>query len=153
MVSSFPRRLFLAFRPFIESFKSSTTQRSREFPPSNWHKVYSSFPNLLSHEFLNSERVALEALKAAGWNLQRSLDSYFNHENSRAPVRGGSSRLDKRNLERLWTRYRAPHEDRILAEGVSQFCEDLQVNPTDIALVKRLKTELYFCLFCTLVSV
>eukprot|EP00210_Caulerpa_lentillifera_P004409 g4206.t1 len=81
-----------------------------------------------------NERVALEALKAAGWNLQRSLDTYFNQDSNRAPVRG-SSKIDRRSLERLWARYRAPNEDRILAEGVSQFCEDLQVNPTDISLL------------------
>lgn len=32
-----------------------------------------------------------------------------------------------------------PHSDMVLAEGISKFCEDLGVEPTDIVLVRGLR--------------
>ena len=49
--------------------------------------------------------MALDALKNAGFNLQRSLDTYFNNSNTRAPVRS-ASRTDKRSIDRLWNKYK-----------------------------------------------
>ena len=95
--------------------------------------------------------MALDVLKSAGWNLQRSLDTYFNNSNARAPVRS-ASKTDKRSIDRLWNKYRGtvkwrrshtshsfldPDGDMMSAHGVGQFCEDLDVDPSDISLVSQ----------------
>lgn len=77
-----------------------------------------------------SEKTAIDYLKLESWVLQNSIDAYYTNP----PVRS-NPKTDKRAIEKLWVRYKDPHEDVMRAEGVAQFVEDLKVDPTDVAVL------------------
>eukprot|EP00245_Coleochaete_scutata_P003294 TRINITY_DN1480_c0_g1_i1.p1 TRINITY_DN1480_c0_g1~~TRINITY_DN1480_c0_g1_i1.p1 ORF type:complete len:260 (-),score=49.30 TRINITY_DN1480_c0_g1_i1:41-820(-) len=78
-----------------------------------------------------SEKQAFAALKAADWKIEGAFDYYYN---SQAPA-AKPPPPDSRILERLYAKYRDHHSDTILAEGVQQFCDDLQVDPSDVVML------------------
>ena len=45
--------------------------------------------------------------------------------------------INTKAIEELFMKYKDPDDDRILAEGVSQFCDDLGVDPFDIVMVSE----------------
>ncbi|AQK83396.1 Defective in cullin neddylation protein [Zea mays] len=66
-----------------------------------------------------SEKVALQALKASDWHLEGAFDFFY----SQPQV----SVVNTRHLEDIFNRYKEPDADMIMVEGISQFCNDLQV--------------------------
>ncbi|KAL5647712.1 hypothetical protein ACJX0J_042067, partial [Zea mays] len=66
-----------------------------------------------------SEKVALQALKASDWHLEGAFDFFY----SQPQV----SVVNTRHLEDIFNRYKEPYADMIMVEGISQFCNDLQV--------------------------
>lgn len=77
-----------------------------------------------------TEKVAIEYLKSESWNLQNAIDSYYI-----SPPAMPAPRIDKKAIERLWLKYRDSQRDVMLAEGIGQLCEDLQVDPADVAML------------------
>uniref|UniRef100_A0A804PWQ7 Defective in cullin neddylation protein n=1 Tax=Zea mays TaxID=4577 RepID=A0A804PWQ7_MAIZE len=73
-----------------------------------------------------SEKVALQALKASDWHLEGAFDFFY----SQPQV----SVVNTRHLEDIFNRYKEPDADMIMVEGISQFCNDLQVDPQDIVM-------------------
>ncbi|CAD7698470.1 unnamed protein product [Ostreobium quekettii] len=77
-----------------------------------------------------TEKTAIEYLRAESWNLQNAIDFYYT-----SPPAMPAPKIDRKAIERLWAKYRDAQGDTMLAEGISLFCEDLQVDPTDVALL------------------
>lgn len=75
-----------------------------------------------------SEKAAMQALKASDWNLEGAFEYFY----SQPPFRPA---IDSRHLEELYLRYKDPFCDMILADGISVFCDDLQVEPGDIVML------------------
>ncbi|KAG0580802.1 hypothetical protein M758_4G205000 [Ceratodon purpureus] len=75
-----------------------------------------------------NEKAALIALKASDWNLEGAFEIFFNQP----PVRPIT---DARHLEEFYLRYKDAYSDTILVDGVSAFCDDLQVDPGDVVML------------------
>ncbi|XP_057473894.1 uncharacterized protein LOC130762239 isoform X3 [Actinidia eriantha] len=76
----------------------------------------------------SSEKVALQALKASDWHLEGAFDVFY----SQPLVK---SYADTRHVEALYKRYKDPHVDMILVDGITLLCNDLQVDPQDIVML------------------
>lgn len=77
----------------------------------------------------SGDAAALRALEAAGWSVEGAFDVIFASQ-------AAAPRVDTEELERLFDKYKAEHEPtKILAEGVGALCEDLEVDPSDIAVL------------------
>ncbi|XP_076936237.1 uncharacterized protein LOC143603287 [Bidens hawaiensis] len=85
------------------------------------------------HQFMTitgtSEKVALTTLKASDWHLDGAFDVFY-----RQPHVNKSS-IDARNIEELYNKYKDPYADMIMADGISNLCSDLQVDPQDIVML------------------
>ncbi|GAA5987880.1 hypothetical protein JCM11641_003519 [Rhodosporidiobolus odoratus] len=69
-------------------------------------------------------------LKAAGWRLDRAMDTYFS-VTSKASAQVPSASVLK-NLDTLWAQYRdASTPDEIAMEGTMRYCEDIGVDPEE----------------------
>mmetsp|Transcript_4791 Transcript_4791/g.8693 ORF Transcript_4791/g.8693 Transcript_4791/m.8693 type:complete len:252 (-) Transcript_4791:144-899(-) len=78
-----------------------------------------------------SERIALDCLTASGWSVEGGIEYFFTNAHSKAAVPATNAKA----LEELYMRYKDPNDTMILAEGVGQFCEDLEVDPSDVVLL------------------
>lgn len=81
----------------------------------------------------SSEKIATDCLKQTGWSAEAAIDYFYSSgfANS-APASGG---LDLRGIEALYQRYKEPSEEQIAVDGITKFCEDLEVDPTDIVVL------------------
>lgn len=77
-----------------------------------------------------SDKQAADCLKAAGWSVEGGIEVFYS-----SGMHAQVSSLDTRQLEALYKAYKDENEDLIMAEGVSQFCEDLGVDPSDIIML------------------
>ena len=94
------------------------------------------------------ERTAMMCLSQNDWRLDMAMDDYFqNPEKYSQPgaFRQQARAVDKRKIGQLFDTYRdSPSEDKMLAEGMSRFLDDLQVDPTSLLvliLAWRFKAE------------
>lgn len=76
-----------------------------------------------------SEKVATQALKASDWHLDGAFDIFYSQPQPK------SSFADTRHIEELYNRYKDPYADMIMADGISNLCNDLQVDPQDIVML------------------
>lgn len=68
--------------------------------------------------------------QAGGWAVEAAVDIFFTSGmSSGAAAPPPAPSANARALEALYQRYKDPHGDMILAEGVGKFCEDLRVSP------------------------
>ncbi|CAD6242441.1 unnamed protein product [Miscanthus lutarioriparius] len=74
-----------------------------------------------------SEKAALQALKASDWHLEGAFDVFYSQPQIAV--------ANTRHLEELYNRYKEPDADMIMVEGISQLCNDLQVDPQDIVML------------------
>ncbi|KAG8072362.1 hypothetical protein GUJ93_ZPchr0006g44553 [Zizania palustris] len=74
-----------------------------------------------------SEKVALQSLKASDWHLEGAFDVFYSQPQVAV--------TNFRRLEELYNRYKEPDAEMIMVEGISQLCEDLQVDPQDIVML------------------
>lgn len=63
--------------------------------------------------------------------MQRAFEHHFTSSHKRR------SKVNMKAIEELFQKYKDKDDDRILAEGVGQFCEDLEVEPEDIVMVRH----------------
>eukprot|EP00246_Nothoceros_aenigmaticus_P012694 TRINITY_DN4054_c0_g1_i2.p1 TRINITY_DN4054_c0_g1~~TRINITY_DN4054_c0_g1_i2.p1 ORF type:complete len:258 (+),score=35.22 TRINITY_DN4054_c0_g1_i2:203-976(+) len=75
-----------------------------------------------------SEKAALAALKSSDWNLEGAFEYFYNQPPSRPAT-------DPRHVEELYLRYKDPQSEMVLVDGVSLFCDDLQVDPGDVVML------------------
>ncbi|KAL5719727.1 hypothetical protein ACHQM5_012692 [Ranunculus cassubicifolius] len=73
-----------------------------------------------------SEKAALQALKAGDWQLEAAFDIFYSQPQSK------TSTTNSRHLEELYSKYKDPYADMIMADGITLLCNDLQVDPQDI---------------------
>jgi DCN1-like protein 1/2 len=83
--------------------------------------------------------LAAECLAAAEWGLERAVDLFYS-SGLAARAAAGRPRADAAALRALFERYAdagaaAAGEPAILAEGIFKLCEDLEVEPEDVALL------------------
>lgn len=81
------------------------------------------------------EHTGINCLTQNEWRLDMATDNFYQDplkyfvEAPRAPV-------DKRKVDSLFNKYRnSMDEDKMLAEGVSRFCEDVGLDPTSITVL------------------
>ncbi|XP_032218578.1 DCN1-like protein 1 [Nematostella vectensis] len=81
-----------------------------------------------------NERTAITCLNQHDWRLDVASDNYFQN-----PERYDTESrviLDKKKLSSLFDRYKEPDEDdKILAEGISHFCQDLSLDPASLKVL------------------
>jgi len=76
--------------------------------------------------------------QAGGWAVDAAVDIFFTSSmSSGAAPPAPAPSANARALEALYQRYKDPHGDMILAEGVGKFCEDLRVSPAAGCLPAR----------------
>lgn len=66
------------------------------------------------------------------WTAQRAFEHHFTSSHyKRRP------NVNMKAIQELYQKYKDKDDDLILAEGVGQFCEDLEVEPEDIVMVRH----------------
>ncbi|CAH1782435.1 unnamed protein product [Owenia fusiformis] len=73
------------------------------------------------------EKTAINCLSQCDWKLELSVDNYY--QNPDRFNKEPKATLDRKRLEQLYLKYKDPHEDKITAEGIMKFLEDLHLNP------------------------
>jgi len=74
------------------------------------------------------ETTAIYCLTLHEWKLDIAVDNYFQLPDRYC--REPKQTLDRRKIEALFNKYKDPHEDdKITAEGMMKFLEDLSLNP------------------------
>lgn len=77
-----------------------------------------------------NEKGAIACLSSHDWKLDLAVDNYFQAPERYNSEPSRSAAVDRKKLEALWQRYRDPHEDdKMTADGVMKFLEDLSLNP------------------------
>jgi len=76
-----------------------------------------------------SDKIATDCLRQANWSTEVAIELFYSSGLQ------ASAALDTGAIEKLFLHYKAPHDDMILAEGISKFCEDLGVDPSDIIML------------------
>lgn len=75
-----------------------------------------------------SEKVAIQTMKTHDWHLEGALEAFYNEGNAKAVQ-------EKNRWEVLFNKYKDPKADMIMADGISNLCNDLQVEPQDIVML------------------
>ncbi|XP_048494851.1 uncharacterized protein LOC104906365 isoform X2 [Beta vulgaris subsp. vulgaris] len=75
-----------------------------------------------------SEKVAHQALKAGDWHLEGALDVFYSQPQIK-------SFTDSKHLEELFNQYKDPYGDMIMADGITNLCNDIKVDPQDIVML------------------
>nr|XP_002129309.2 DCN1-like protein 1 [Ciona intestinalis] len=77
-----------------------------------------------------SEKSAISCLAKHDWRLDIASDSFFSEPESYV-VSDRRSHVERRKLEALFNALKDPLDpDKVGVEGISKFCEELQVEPT-----------------------
>lgn len=72
-----------------------------------------------------SEKSAIQHLKNNDWDFQLAVGEYYSQEHA----------TEKNRCEVLFNKYKDPNVDMIMADGISNLCNDLQVDPQDIVML------------------
>ncbi|KAJ8568402.1 hypothetical protein K7X08_027935 [Anisodus acutangulus] len=75
-----------------------------------------------------SEKVAIQTVKTKDWHLEGALEAFYSQEHIKEAT-------EKNPWEVLFNKYKDPNVDMIMADGISNLCNDLQVNPDDIVML------------------
>ncbi|KAM7269802.1 hypothetical protein ACFE04_025299 [Oxalis oulophora] len=91
-----------------------------------------------------NEKAALQALKTSDWHLEGAFDVFYSQPQIKTYT-------DTRQLEELYNRYKGKYhfplsgtaicsiayqyQDMILVDGITLFCNDIQVDPQDIVML------------------
>lgn len=75
-----------------------------------------------------NEKASFQSFKGRDWHLEGAFDVFYNQPQIKTFT-------DSRYLERLYNRYKDPHVDMVLVDGITLLCNDLQVDPQDIVML------------------
>ena len=80
-----------------------------------------------------SSKVAVECLSLSNWGVEPAIEYYYT---SGIAASMGPT-IDRAALRQLFLRYKDPDSDppAVLAEGIMKLCEDLGIEPEDIAIL------------------
>ncbi|GFR46472.1 hypothetical protein Agub_g8049 [Astrephomene gubernaculifera] len=81
----------------------------------------------------SSEKLANDCLKSTGWGVEQAIDYFYT--SGLANQTSSSGGLDLRAIEALYQQYKEPGEELISVDGITRFCSDLEVDPTDIVVL------------------
>lgn len=93
-----------------------------------------------------SEQEAIQIMETYDWDLDAALDAYYKEAdlieaaaNEAAAIEAAAAHIEaaaeKKRYEVLFNKYKDPNADMILAKGISNLCNDLQVDPQDIVML------------------
>lgn len=86
------------------------------------------------------EHTAINCLSQNEWRLDMSTDNFY-QDPIRYFVEPPKPAVDRKKLDALFNKYRsesrpdAGEEEKMLAEGVSRFCEDANLDPTSLTVL------------------
>eukprot|EP00731_Ephydatia_muelleri_P029620 Em0021g143a len=80
------------------------------------------------------ELTALNCLSQSDWRLDIASDNYF-QDPARYYVEPPRPAADKKKIEALFNKYRNMEDDKMLAEGISRFCDDIHLDPTSLTVL------------------
>lgn len=75
---------------------------------------------------------ALDCLQLTNWALEPAVDYFYSSGISRTVSR---SAINHKSLREFFEQYKDANSDVILAEGILQLCEDLNVEPEDLVML------------------
>lgn len=88
--------------------------------------------------FLNttgaSKKIAISLLEKWDWNVEIARKKYHTLYPNSTNLQYQPKPIQP-SMEELYRRYKAPHEDMIMAEGIERLCIDLEVDPQDIVML------------------
>ena len=73
------------------------------------------------------EKTAINCLTIHEWRTDIATNNYF--ENPEKYNKEPKCSVDKKKITNLFEKYKDQHEDKMLVNGLAQFCEDLQLDP------------------------
>jgi len=80
----------------------------------------------------SSEKCAFETLKNHQWNLEISVDAFFNSTPHNAfEDNPGGAKVDKRKIQDIWEKYK-DSEESMSYSGIEKFMTDLELDPNDV---------------------
>jgi len=82
------------------------------------------------------EKTAIYCLSVHDWRMEIATDNFFTHP-ERYNKEPKCATVDKRKLTHLFDKYKDSTEDKMLVNGLSQFCDDLQLDAAsfDVLLI------------------
>jgi len=86
------------------------------------------------------EKTAIFCLSSHDWRMDIATDNYFQHperyfKESSKSSSSDKNRIDKKKILHLFEKYKDPHEDKMLANGLSKFCEDIDLDPASFEIL------------------
>lgn len=76
---------------------------------------------------------ASTVLSQQRWSLERAVDFYYSSgyasKTSKMPA------VNRDSIHKLFLKYKDENNDHILAEGIIQLCEDIEVDPEDVVML------------------
>jgi len=79
------------------------------------------------------EKTAIYCLCVHEWRLEIATDNYFQHPEKYN--KETKSTVDKKKLTHLFEKYKDGHEDKMLVNGLTQFCEDIRLDPASFEIL------------------
>lgn len=76
------------------------------------------------------EKTAIFCLRNHDWHMEVATDNFFQH-----PERYLKNSVDKKKLASLFEKYKDPHENKMLANGLTKFCEDIKLDPASFEIL------------------
>jgi len=79
------------------------------------------------------EKTAIYCLSMHDWRMDISTDNYFSHPERY--FKETKPAVDKKKITQMFEKYKDATEDRMLPEGISNFCEDLKMDPASFEVL------------------
>lgn len=79
------------------------------------------------------EKTAIYCLSMHDWRMDIATDNYFAHPDRY--FKETKAAVDKKKITQMFEKYKDANEDRMLVEGISQFCEDLKLDPASFDIL------------------
>lgn len=79
------------------------------------------------------DSTAAKYLKASNFKVAEAIDLYFRAHSKDKKV--SAPTVSPKSIENIFETYKDPQEDAILIEGMERYCNDLEVDPTDISML------------------
>jgi len=81
------------------------------------------------------EKTAIYCLSVHEWRMDIATDNFFQYPEKY--IKETKCTVDKKKLAHLYEKYKDGHEDKMLVDGLTQFCKDIRLDPAsfDVLLI------------------
>lgn len=79
------------------------------------------------------EKTAIQCLNMHDWRMDIATDNYFQHPERY--YKETKTSTDRKKLTQLYEKYKDPHEDKMLVNGLAKFCEDIRLDPASFEVL------------------